>query len=135
MQHGMLCAADELGLSKDHGGLLELPADAPVGTDIRQYLDLDDMLFTLKLTPNLAHNLSVYGVAREVAALTGSPLTTPVLPKVPAVHQAKVPVKIVDKDLCGRFTGRVIRNVNHNVPTTQVRDPEQTVCGLAFIKL
>ena len=71
---GMLCSARELGLSEDHGGLLELPADAPIGQDIRTYLDLDDTLFTLKLTPNLAHCLSVYGVAREVSALTGAPL-------------------------------------------------------------
>ena len=65
---GMLCSARELKLSDDHGGLLELPLDAPLGQDIRQYLNLDDTLFTLKLTPNLAHCLSVYGVAREVAA-------------------------------------------------------------------
>ena len=63
---GMLCSARELKLSDDHGGLLELPADAPVGADIRELLELDDTLFTLKLTPNLAHCLSVYGVAREV---------------------------------------------------------------------
>lgn len=114
---GMLCAADELGLSKDHAGLLELPADAPVGQDIRQYLDLDDQLFTLKLTPNLAHNLSVFGIAREVAALTGSPLLPPEIPVVPASHDRTVPVRIVDTDLCGRFAGRVIRNVDTKVPT------------------
>ena len=67
---GMLCSARELKLSEDHGGLLELPSDAPLGQDIRSYLDLDDTLFTLKLTPNLAHCLSVYGVAREVSAMT-----------------------------------------------------------------
>ena len=55
----------------------ELAADAPVGTDIREHLKLDDTLFTLKLTPNLAHCLSVYGIAREVSALTGAPLKTP----------------------------------------------------------
>ena len=56
---GMLCSARELKLSEDHGGLLELAADAPVGADIREELKLDDTLFTLKLTPNLAHCLSV----------------------------------------------------------------------------
>ena len=59
---GMLCSARELQLSDDHGGLLELSADAPIGQDIRQHLQLDDTLFTLKLTPNLAHCLSVYGI-------------------------------------------------------------------------
>ena len=68
---GMLCSARELKLSTDHSGLLELDADAPLGQDIRQHLALDDTLFTLKLTPNLAHCLSVFGVAREVAALRG----------------------------------------------------------------
>ena len=63
---GMLCSARELKLADDHSGLLELPADAPLGRDLREVLQLDDMLFTLKLTPNLAHGLSVYGVAREV---------------------------------------------------------------------
>src|SRR5690349_7007183 len=66
---GMLCSARELGLSDDHGGLLILDEDAPVGRDLREALDLDDHLLTLKLTPNLAHCLSVYGIAREVAAL------------------------------------------------------------------
>ena len=68
---GMLCSARELQLSDDHGGLLELAADAPLGQDVRDVLRLDDHVFTLKLTPNLAHALSVYGVARELAALTG----------------------------------------------------------------
>ena len=72
--HGMLCSARELKLSDDHGGLLELPADAPIGQSVRDYLQLDATLFTLKLTPNLAHCLSVYGIAREVSALTGAPL-------------------------------------------------------------
>jgi phenylalanyl-tRNA synthetase beta chain len=59
---GMLCSARELKLSDDSAGLLELPDDAPVGVNIREFLSLDDTLFTLKLTPNLAHCLSVYGV-------------------------------------------------------------------------
>ena len=74
---GMLCSARELKLSDDHGGLLELAADAPLGADVREVLQLDDTVFTLKLTPNLAHALSVYGIAREVSALTGAPLKTP----------------------------------------------------------
>ena len=86
--YGMLCSARELGLSEDHGGLLELPADAPLGQNIRAYLNLDDMLFTLKLTPNLAHALSVYGIARELSALTGAPLQ--------AVPEAQVPVTAFD---------------------------------------
>jgi phenylalanyl-tRNA synthetase beta chain len=100
---GMLCSARELKLSEDHGGLLELAADAPLGQDIREHLKLDDTLFTLKLTPNLAHCLSVFGVAREVAALTGAPLKTPDIPAVKAADATKLPVKISAPDLCGRF--------------------------------
>ena len=71
---GMLCSARELGLSQDHGGLLVLASDLTPGMDIRQVLDLDDTLFTLKLTPNRADCLSILGVAREVSALTGATL-------------------------------------------------------------
>jgi len=80
--YGMLCSAKELQIAEDTGGLLELPADAPLGQNIREYLNLDDTLFTLKLTPNLAHCLSVYGIARELSALTGAPLCEPTFPVV-----------------------------------------------------
>jgi phenylalanyl-tRNA synthetase beta chain len=123
---GMLCSARELKLSEDHGGLMELPLDAPLGQDIRSYLDLDDTLFTLKLTPNLAHALSVYGVAREVAALTGAPLMTPAITPVAVGNRDTVAVKISAPDLCGRFSGRVVRNVN-----TQAKTPQWMVDRLA----
>jgi len=126
---GMLCSARELKLSEDHGGLLELAADAPLGQDIREHLRLDDTLFTLKLTPNLAHCLSVYGVAREVAALTGAPLHTPSIPAVTAVDATKVPVKISAPDLCGRFSGRVVRNVNTKAATPQWMVDRLARCG------
>ena len=115
--HGMLCSARELGLSDDHAGLLELPADAEVGADIRQTLALDDTLFTLKLTPNLGHCLSVYGVAREVAALTGAPLRTPAIAAVAATLPDKLPVQIEATDLCGRFSGRIVRGIDPRAQT------------------
>jgi phenylalanyl-tRNA synthetase beta chain len=114
---GMLCSARELKLSEDHGGLLILADDAPVGQDIRSHLKLDDNILTLKLTPNLAHCLSVYGVAREVSALTGAPLQTPSFPPLPTQHRQILPVKIEAPDLCGRFSGRIIRNVNPQAVT------------------
>ncbi|HXE22287.1 MAG TPA: phenylalanine--tRNA ligase subunit beta, partial [Rhodoferax sp.] len=126
---GMLCSARELKLSEDHGGLLELAASAIVGQDIRQHLDLDDTLFTLKLTPNLAHALSVYGVAREVSALTGAPLKVPTFPPVPVRHQGKLPVKISAPDLCGRFSGRIVRNVNTKAATPQWMVDRLARCG------
>lgn len=126
---GMLCSARELKLSEDHGGLLELAADAPLGQDIREHLRLDDTLFTLKLTPNLAHCLSVYGVAREVAALTGAPLKAPAFPAVAASDATKLPVKISAPDLCGRFSGRVVRNVNTKAATPQWMVDRLARCG------
>jgi phenylalanyl-tRNA synthetase beta chain len=109
---GMLCSARELKLSEDHGGLLELSADAVIGEDIRKHLNLDDTLFTLKLTPNLGHGLSVYGIAREVAALTGAPLLKPEFPAVKPTTDDKLPVRIEAPDLCGRFSGRIVKGIN-----------------------
>ena len=114
---GMLCSARELGLSGDHSGLLALPPDAPVGRNLREVLALDDRVFTLKLTPNRADCLSVLGVAREVAALTGASLKAPDIRPVSSESKAVFPVKITDAHGCGRFTGRVIRNVDAAAPT------------------
>ncbi len=126
---GMLCSARELQLSDDHGGLLELPADAPPGTDIREWLRLDDAIFTLKLTPNLAHALSVYGVAREVSALTGAPLLEPLIEPMPPRHDGRLPVQVDAPDLCGRFSGRVIRGVNTKAKTPAWMIERLARCG------
>ncbi len=126
---GMLCSARELKLSEDHAGLLELAADAPVGSDIREVLKLDDTLFTLKLTPNLAHALSVYGVARELSALTGTPLKPTEFPRMPPVHGARLKVKVSAPDLCGRFSGRIVRNVDTTVKTPQWMVDRLERCG------
>ncbi|MGO3869051.1 MAG: phenylalanine--tRNA ligase subunit beta [Alcaligenes sp.] len=114
---GMLCSGRELGLSQDHDGLLVLDADAPVGQSLRELLDLDDQIIELKLTPNRADCLSVLGVAREVAALTGEPLTLPDFTPVPVTIEDRVSVSVKDADLCGRFAGRVIRGVNARAKT------------------
>ena len=126
---GMLCSARELKISEDHGGLLELALDAPLGQDIREHLNLDDILFTLKLTPNLAHCLSVYGVAREVAAVTGAPLKAQVFPAVAVSDATRLPVKISAPDLCGRFSGRVVKNVNTKAVTPQWMVDRLARCG------
>ena len=123
---GMLCSAKELQLDDDHSGLLELSLDAVLGQNIRQCLNLDDTLFTLKLTPNLAHCLSVYGVAREVAALTGAPLLPLDVAPIAASNAQVLPVKVLAPDLCGRFSGRVVRKLN-----TQAKTPAWMVERLA----
>lgn len=114
---GMLCSARELGLSQEHAGLLELPQDMTPGQSIRDALNLDDTLFTLKLTPNRADCLSILGVAREVAALTGAALSVPTAVAVPVGIADRLPVKIDAPDLCGRFAGRVLRGVNAHAAT------------------
>ena len=126
---GMLCSARELKLSEDHGGLLVLADNAVVGQNIREHLLLDDTLLTLKLTPNLGHCLSVYGIAREVSALTGAPLAKP-SPTVAAVmHADTLPVKIEAPELCGRFSGRIIRNVNTKAATPPWMVDRLARCG------
>ena len=126
---GMLCSARELKLSEEQGGLLELNGDAVTGQDIRAHLHLDDTLFTLKLTPNLAHCLSVFGVAREVAALTGAPLNIPIFPSISTDQSEILPVKISAQDLCGRFSGRIIRQVNPKSATPQWMVDKLARCG------
>ncbi len=126
---GMLCSARELGLSDDHGGLLELAQDAVLGQDIRAHLQLDDTLFTLKLTPNLAHCLSVYGIARELSALTGAPLQTPAIPAVAPTMGDVLPVQVQASDLCGRFSGRVLRHVNPQAATPDWMVERLARCG------
>ena len=126
---GMLCSARELKLSEEHGGLLELALDAPLGQDIREHLVLEDTLLTLKLTPNLAHCLSIYGVARELAALTGAPLKPLVFPAVAISDSTRLPVKISAPDLCGRFSGRVVKNLNPQAKTPQWMVDKLARCG------
>ena len=126
---GMLCSAKELKIADDHGGLYELPADAPLGQSIRSYLNLDDTLFTLKLTPNLAHCLSVYGIAREVSALTGAPLKAPEFKTLSAQIQDKLAVSVQATDLCGRFSGRVVKGVNPKAQTPAWMVDRLARCG------
>ena len=126
---GMLCSARELGVSEESNGLHILADDAPVGESIRTHLRLDDTLFTLKLTPNLAHCLSVAGIAREVSALTGAPLLLPaVAPVKPAIDDT-LKVSVQAQDLCGRFGGRVIRGVNPQAATPDWMVERLARCG------
>ena len=116
--NGMLCSTNELGLPDDGvDGLHILPEDAPVGTNIREYLDLDDTLFTLKITPNRADCLSVKGIAREVSALTQCAFTPVEIQTASISSKKKQAVRIDAPADCGRFISRVIENVNAKAPT------------------
>ena len=110
--NGMLCSARELGMSEDHEGLLVLPEDAPVGQDIRAYLDLDDVVLTLKLTPNRGDCLSMFGLARDLAAITGAALKLPVQPPVAATIADTRAIKLTERKACGEYFGRVVRGID-----------------------
>ena len=116
---GMLCSARELGLSSDHAGLLVLDEGARVGEDVRKALALDDIYFTLKLTPNRGDCLSMFGIARDVAAITGAKSKLPVAPPVKSTIADTRAVRISEPGACGHYFGRVIRGID-----PQARTPE-----------
>jgi len=113
---GMLCSARELGLSDDASGLLELPAELPAGQTLAETLGLDDIVLGLNLTPNRGDCLSVLGIAREVAALSGAPLAPPGMAAVVPTGRDTVPVELTAGAGCARFASRVIRGVNSGAP-------------------
>ncbi len=114
---GMLCSAKELGLEADANGLLELPTDAIVGQDIREYLSLNDNLLTLKLTPNRADCLSILGIARDVAAITGAKLHLPENPTAKIESTYTMAVLVNAPDACPAYFGRAIEGVNAQATT------------------
>ncbi|WP_372738382.1 phenylalanine--tRNA ligase subunit beta [Neptunomonas sp.] len=109
---GMLCAEDELGISEDHGGIMELAADAPIGTCIRDYLNLNDKIIDVDLTPNRGDCLSLKGLAREVGVLNKAPVTFVDIPPVAPTIDDTFSVTLEAPAACPRYLGRVIRNVN-----------------------
>jgi len=114
---GMLCSARELAVSDDAAGLVALPAAAVPGTDVREVLALDDALITIKLTPNRPDCLSLVGIAREVAAITGAPLTPPVIARADVTTNAQRGVRIDDYAACPRFAARTIEGIDPRAPT------------------
>lgn len=123
LSNGMVCSERELGLSEEHEGILILPEDAPVGTPLRDYLG--DVILELDLTPDMARCLSIVGVAREVAALTGAPLHLPpdVVEATGLVDAAAwFGVEIAAPDLCSRYTGMIIEEVQIGPSPRWMRD-------------
>lgn len=114
---GMLCSAQELGLSTDAAGLLLLPNDAPIGKPIADFLQLNDTTTTLKLTPNRGDCLSIVGLAREVGALTGAPVQVQPFQNVAVTLSDNRAVAIADGAACALYCGRVIRLANPNAST------------------
>jgi len=117
--NGMLCSAKEIGLAEDAAGLLLLPGDAAIGADVRRVLDLDDQLLTLKPTPNRGDCLSLLGVAREVAAITGASLVPPAMRAVRASGTDRLGVTLEAPQACPRYCGRVVKGVNAAAATPE----------------
>jgi phenylalanyl-tRNA synthetase beta chain len=114
---GMLCSARELGLSQDHAGLLVLPDDAQPGRDVRELLGLDDVYLTLKLTPNRGDCLSMFGIARDLAAITGRELTLPAAGPVESRTSEGREVRIAEPRACGHYFGRVVSGIDATART------------------
>lgn len=125
---GMLCSAKELGLATEANGLLELPDAANVGQDIREYLDLNDYALTLKLTPNRADCLSILGIARDVTAITGAPMTMPVFESAKIESAQSLAVNVAATEACPAYYGRVIEGVNaqSKTPDWMLRNLERS---------
>ncbi len=109
---GMICSASELGLADSSEGIMVLSQDAPLGQDIRDYLQLDDRIFDLDLTPDRGDCLSILGLAREVAALNRLDFAPKMAESLPAVHDDRMAVEVLAPEACPRYACRVIKNLN-----------------------
>lgn len=114
---GMLCSESELGLSDESDGILELAADAPIGTDFRDYLKLDDQCIEVDLTPNRGDCLGVRGIAREVGVVNNLDITLPALEPVEDQIEDTVKIELQAPEACPRYVGRIIRGVNPKAET------------------
>lgn len=114
---GMLCSFSELAISDDHDGIIELPQDAPIGTDIRDYLQLNDSAIEISVTPNRADCLGIIGVARDVAVLNQLPLTEPDMSPVAATISDTLPIRVEAPQACPRYLGRVVKGINVKAPS------------------
>lgn len=117
VSYGMLCSSEELGLPKDIDGIIELPAEAPIAADVRDYLQLDDCCIDIDLTPNRGDCLSIIGIAREVSALNNSPLLKEISAHIPPVTKKTLPVTISAPTGCNRYVGRIISGIPKNMTT------------------
>jgi len=114
---GMLCAESEMGMAETSDGLMELAADAPLGADIREYLNLNDSIIEVDLTPNRADCLSVKGLAREVGTLNKVDVTSPVISAVAATIEDTFSVNLKAADACPKYVGRVLKGVDVKAKT------------------
>ena len=130
---GMLCAEGELGLSDSSDGLMELAFDAPVGTDLRHYLDLDDQVIDISITPNRADCLGIAGIAREVGLLNNLPVNEPALSKAPEAIADTIAVEVQAEECCPRYVGRLIKGIDISRSSPQWLQEKLRRCGVRSI--
>ena len=130
---GMLCSFSELGVSDDHDGIIELPADAPVGTNIREYLKLDDNAIEISVTPNRADCLGIIGVARDVGVLNQLALNVPDMTPVAATIDDTLPIRVCAPQACPRYLGRVVKGINVKAPSPLWLREKLRRCGIRSI--
>ncbi|QDE30987.1 phenylalanine--tRNA ligase subunit beta [Shewanella polaris] len=114
---GMLCSYGELGMDIESDGIIELPQDAPIGVNVREFLQLDDAIIDVDLTANRADCLGMAGLAREVGVLNRQAVTEPSWEAVTATIDAPFSINVVAPDLCPRYLGRVVKNINVKAAT------------------
>lgn len=130
---GMLCSFSELGISDDHSGIIELPEDAPLGQDVREYLKLNDATIEISVTPNRADCLGIIGVARDVAVVNRLPLNEPDMSAVAATVSDTLPIQIEAPDACPRYLGRVVKGINVKAATPLWMKEKLRRCGIRSI--
>lgn len=130
---GMLCSFSELGISDDHNGIIELPADAPLGCDLRDYLKLDDNTIEISVTPNRADCLGILGIARDVAVLNDLPLAVPAQVPVEVSIDDRFPIEVQAAEACPRYLGRVVRGIDVTAKTPLWMSEKLRRCGIRSI--
>lgn len=114
---GMLCSEKELGLAETSAGIMELPLDAPISTDVIKYLNLDDVTINVDLTPNRGDCASMVGIAREVAAINECKYSLSKIKAIKPIIKDSLAVNLVASKECPRYVGRIIRDINVNAST------------------
>lgn len=130
---GMLCSYSELGIAEDHSGIIELPQDAPIGMDLREYLQLNDKTVEISLTPNRADCLSIAGIAREIGVVNKLAVNEPHFTTVNATITDKVSMDVQAPQACPRYLLRVVKNVNVHAASPNWLKEKLRRCGLRSI--
>lgn len=130
---GMLCSYKELGITIESDGIVELPSDAPIGTSVRDYLNLDDHIIDVSVTPNRADCFSIAGLSRDLSAINQMPITEPKWQAIPSSISKQIKVTIEAPTACPRYVARVIRNVNMQAKTPLAITEKLRRCGIRAI--